>query len=100
MKIQAKNKIKGLDGKDLDLTVGQAISNILVSSETGGKMKLFVLAQKFYNDNVVDIDAADVELTKNTIESSKVYTALVSGQLLVLIDSLKDEDKQKDKKAD
>lgn len=91
MKIQAKNKIKGLDGKELDLTIGQAISNILVSSETGGKMKLFVLAQKFYNDEIVDVDSADLDLVKTSIESSKVYTALVSGQLLVLIDEVKSE---------
>lgn len=95
MKINTQNKIKALDNKELDLTIGQAIANILLASETGGKMKLFILAQKFFQDKFVDIDKADLDLVKNSIENSKgIYTALVTGQLLVMLDEIKEESKK------
>ena len=89
MQINTKTKLKNVDGKELELTIGEAISNILVSAEEGGKMKLWILGQKFYNDKSVELDASDVDLVKSSIDKTKIYKVLVTGQLLVLIDELK-----------
>ena len=90
MKINTQTVIKSLDGKEIKdgekfFTIGKALSEILVNAELGGKMKCFVLAQKFYNDKEVDLDEADKELVKSTVESTKLYNNLVTGQLLVLL---------------
>lgn len=90
MKINTKNKLKDLAGKEIDLTVGEAIGEILAASETGGKMKLFILAQKFYQSTEpIEVDKSDLELVKKTIEESKTYKPIVSGQLLVIIEDVK-----------
>ena len=90
MKINTHKAIKNLDGKEIKdgekfFTIGKALSEIMVGAELGGKMKCFVLAQKFYNDKEVDLDEADKELVKSTVESTKLYNNLVTGQLLVLL---------------
>jgi len=90
MKINTHAPIKNLDGKDIKdgekfFTIGRALSEIMVGAETGGKMKCFVLAQKFFNDKEVDLDEADKELVKSTIEATKLYNNLVTGQLLVIL---------------
>jgi hypothetical protein len=87
--MKIKTKLKDLAGKELDLTIGKAISDILLASEAGGKMKLFILAQKFYSDETIDLDKVDLGLVKEAIETSKVYLPLVTGQLLVLLDDIK-----------
>lgn len=90
MKINTQTSIKNLDGKDIKdgekfFTIGKALSEIMVSAEVGGKMKCFVLAQKFFNDKEVDLDEADKELVKSAIEATKLYNNLVTGQLLVIL---------------
>jgi len=90
MKINTQTSIKNLDGKDIKdgdkfFTIGKALSEIMVGAESGGKMKCFVLAQKFFNDKEVDLDEADKELVKSTIEATKLYNNLVTGQLLVIL---------------
>lgn len=89
MKINTKEFIKNLKGDNSDLTIGDAIGGILIASEAGGKMKMYVLAQKFANDDVVEVDSADLSLIKQSVEATKVYTNLVSGQLLVLLEGNK-----------
>lgn len=86
MQIKLQSKLKGLDGKELEIKVGEALSNIILQAESGGKMKLYILGQKFYNDKTIELDDADIALTKSAIESSKVYNALVTGQLLLLLE--------------
>lgn len=96
MKIKTTNPILNLKGEPLKdgddtFTVGQAISSILTSHESGGKMKLFVLAKDFYSKPTVEIDSADLALIKSAVESTKIYNALVSGQLLVMLESVKED---------
>ncbi len=89
-KINPQEFIKEINGKESALTVGQAIANILLASETSGKMKSFVMAQKFYNDTKdIEIDSADLAIIRQAVETTKAYNNLVSGQILVLLDSLK-----------
>lgn len=91
MKIKTSDFIKNLADKNTELTIGKAIANILIGAKEGGKMKLFILAQKFYQDDEVEIDGADLSLIKKSIESAEVYSVLVTGQLLLVLDSLKKE---------
>jgi hypothetical protein len=90
-KIITGDKLKDLSGKEIDLTVGTALSNILVSAEAGGKMKMFTLAQRLFNDKAVEVDEADFNLIKTSVESTKTYTILAAGQLLVILENIKDE---------
>jgi len=91
MKIKTQTTIKTLkgedikDGEDKFFTIGKAMSEIIISSKIGGKMKCFSLAQKFYNDKEVDLDQADMVLVKNLVESTDMYNNLVTGQLLVIL---------------
>lgn len=101
MKINTTQTLKSLKGENLKtpsgetFTVGEALGNILTSSETGGKFKLFTLAHKIANEDSVDVDGADLRLIKDSVESTKVYSALVSGQLLEILEEKKEVSKKK-----
>lgn len=105
MIIKSNDTIKDLAGKDIPsmdkegfpFTVGNALSNILVNCDQGGKMKMFLMAQDFYKEKDVDLDAVDMAIVKQAIETSKLYNNLVLGQLLVTIENAKDA-KSKDTK--
>lgn len=87
MNINCKIKLKNLKGEDLMvsegevLTLGTALGNILSSGEEGGKMKCFILATKFASNDSVEVDTADFALIKSMTKSTKIYTALVAGQV-------------------
>lgn len=104
MIIKTNTKITNLKGDAIrtsdegDVTLGLAIANILLSAKDGGKMKMFSLAQKAYKDNSLEVDAADLALIKRSVESTEVYTNLISGQVLLLLEDVKEEEK-KEKKA-
>lgn len=98
MKIQSKQAIKGLDGKDIKhpdgvFTIGRALSNICLENETGGKMKMFIMAQSFYKGEDIEVDKADLLILKNAVESYTKYNNLVLGQLLIVLNGLKNENK-------
>ncbi len=92
MKIDLKKKIVNLadtpitigDTNDV-LTLGIALSNILVSSKEGGKMKLYVLAQKFYKDKSIELDESDMNLVKNAVKASEAYNTLIVGQVELIL---------------
>ncbi len=96
MKINTQQELKDLAGKPLtDETgekakLGRVISTMLLGAEEGGKMKMFVLAQKFYNDKVVELDSSDFSLVKSIVEKSKAFpNALVTGQVALILENLK-----------
>jgi hypothetical protein len=97
MKINTDTKLKDLKGKDLELTVGDALANIVVSHKDGGQMKVFVLAQKFATQKAVDVDEADLSLVKKAIEKNESYLPLVTGQLLIILEK---NETNKDKGTD
>lgn len=95
MKINTKQKIKNLAGKDLldgehPLTLGAAISYTLSNNDTGGKMKMYTLATDFYSKPSVDIDMADLALIKDAVEKTKAYNSFIAGQILFLLETSKD----------
>jgi len=94
-KIETKKAIVNLNGEEFKngeevFTIGHALANILLANEAGGKMKLYALAQKFWNDEEVELDAADLSLVKKAVETTKSYGALVAGQLGIYLEGLND----------
>ena len=95
IKIKTGEVIKGLDGKpikdqaDKTCTIGESLANMLLAHEAGGKMKLFTLAQEAYKQKGMEVDASDLALIKTVVEGSKIYSNLVTGQILVELESLK-----------
>ncbi len=96
MKINTKIAIKDLSGKEVKdgekvFTLGQALSNIVVGAKEGGKMKLYILATKLFQDDTVEVDESDLNLIKSAVKSTEVYGALVAGQCEMLLDEIKDK---------
>lgn len=96
MKINLKETIKNIKGEplkveDRELTLGEVLSNILLSSETGGKMKCFILAKECYDQKEVDVDASDFALIKKEVSASKIYSgSLVIGQAELFLNEIKE----------
>lgn len=96
MLINTKIVLKDLAGKEIKnsddevFTLGQALSNIVVGAKEGGKMKLFLLGTKLYQNGKVEVDSADLSLLKNVVKSTEVYGVLVAGQVEMLLEDVKD----------
>lgn len=95
MKINLEQVLVNVKGEALkeegvNFTLGQALANILVSSNEGGKMKLWILAQKFYQGGEIEIDASDLALLKTVVSKSQAYNgSLVLGQVETLLLDIK-----------
>lgn len=100
MIINTKIVLKDLSGKEIQdekkegFTLGQALANIVVSAETGGKMKLFVLGTKLFQNSKVEVDESDLQLLKEAVKSTKTYGALIAGQCELLLEEIKGNDKK------
>lgn len=91
MKIQTDEVILTLSGKPYqsdneDVTVGKALANILALDQSGGKMKLNILARAFYEKPEVELDAADLALVKRAVEDTKLYNNLINGHILTILE--------------
>lgn len=89
-------KNEPLKNGEEDLTVGIAIASILggkVSNPTLG----WVLGKKFATEKTVDLKAEDVVFIKKEIEANDLWTGLVKGQIIELLEE-KEEDKAEKKK--
>lgn len=96
MKINAKQKFKNFGGADIKkegdkpFMFGEAIANILLESQAGGKMKMYSLAERFYEaKGIVEVDEADMELIKGSVEATRLYNNLLNGQLLKYLTKIK-----------
>jgi len=95
MKILTQTVLKDLSGKEIldenkkGFTLGQALGNICVSSKEEGKMKLYILGTKLFQDKDVEVDDADLNLLKNVVKKTEVYEALIAGQCELLLDEVK-----------
>lgn len=95
MRINTQTVLKNLKGEPLqnegkDYTLGDALANILSVDQTGGKMKLWLLAQKFSTNKEVELDTADLALVKTAAENTKSFTPLLAGQVLCLLEETPD----------
>jgi len=103
MKLVTKTSIKNLKGEDIkdgdvDFTIGKALSNILLESKTGGKMKMFNMATKCYNGEVLELDDSDLALVKTSVEATALYNNLANGQILIALEAVKPEEPKTPKK--
>lgn len=95
MKIDTTKVLTGFDGKELKysdgevMTVGNITASALSAGKEGGKMKLYILATKFYSDNEVEVDAADLSLVKKAIEVAP-FNAVITGQILAIFEEVKE----------
>lgn len=97
MLIKLKKVLKGFDNQDIKMpdgtliTAGVALSNIILGNQDKimDKMKLYILAQKVYNSDEIDIDEADFANVKKMVESDAGYPTIVSGQLLAYLEGIK-----------
>lgn len=85
--------LKDLSGSPIktdekEFTLGQAIANILVADTSGGKMKLYTLGTRFYQDKTVDLDDSDFALVKNVVKNSTAYGAIIVGQVECILESI------------
>lgn len=96
MKINTKTKILNLKGEEIldqdknAITIGYYLSEILLLDKTAGKMKAFILAQKFATTDEVEVDSADLTMIKNAVEKNESFNNLILGQLLVLLEDIKE----------
>ena len=96
MKLNTQTAILDLSGKEIPyqdgiFTVGIALSNILSEAKEGGKMKLFILAQKLFTEKSIEIDTADLQIIKGAVEATAQYNNIITGQLLVFLDTIKED---------
>lgn len=99
MIIETTQALTTLEGKPLksgeeDLTIGKAIAEALLANKTGGRMKVFLLAKKFFSDEKVELDNADFALVKESVKTAEVYAhqgfnTLVFGQIEEILEELK-----------
>ncbi len=94
MKINAAAPLLTLNGKpyqadEKDIRIGQVIADTLAVDQSGGKFKMYNLAQKFFNDDEVEVDAADLILIKKAVEDSKQYNNVILGQILGILENIK-----------
>jgi len=97
MKIDYSKKINTLAGKPyqvengVDLTLGDIVAEALATDQTGGKMKLYSLAQTAFKKGVSEVDSADLVLIKKAVADCKSYNgnALILGQSLELLEEVK-----------
>lgn len=85
--IHTKQTIKDLKNEPIkinneEFTVGVALSNMLASKKTEfDAMKAWLLAQRFFKEDSVEVDDSDLLKIKNMIEADDSFTPLVRGQL-------------------
>lgn len=91
MKLDLKKTINSLDGKPLkdaegvEVTVGGVLANVVLGAKQEGKMRLYNLAQKFYNDESITLEAPDLALVKKAVQENESFSALVLGQIELML---------------
>ncbi len=71
-----------------NLTVGLALSNIVLSDPGDGftKIKKYIIAKQCYEKEKLEIDLADFNVLKHCVQQSNVYGVLIVGQILTLFE--------------
>lgn len=98
MKIDCSQVITTLKGEPYkidgrELTLGDVVAEALAADQTGGKMKLYALAQKAVKSADMEVDAADLALIKRAVETCRSYqgNAVILGQALEKLEEVKGE---------
>ena len=72
-----------------DLQIGEAISNVLGMAQSNPSLA-WQFGKKFATEESVDLKAEDVVYLKKELETSKVYNAMILGQIIEILEA-KDE---------
>lgn len=99
MKIKTKETILDLASKPLayegaHLTVGKVIAQSLLAPRKQGdylfdKVKLLILAQEFYKENEVEMDAAELEKLLKIMETDEAWAPLITGRVILALRAVK-----------
>lgn len=84
-------KIKTLSGKDIEEAEANKIIANMLSEGTKNSIKFYDWALKLWQEGKVEIDAADKKLLSDTITDSTKLTNLTKGQILKVIENLKEK---------
>ena len=97
MNIPLSKVLETLDKKPLklsdteNLTLGRALSEMLLEYKPGGKMKMLLLAQKAFEGKSLEVDEADLSLIKSAVKESTYGGNLIGGQVELLLEGVKEE---------
>ena len=89
--IQLKEKIIDTDGKEVDLTVGKALSNFVLAIKSD-PLRSYLLASKLATQDEIELEKADRTWVLDAVKDNKdVYTnSLVAGFLLNKLSEVKE----------
>ena len=73
------------------VTLGEALSNILLMEPKGGKMRNFLLAKQCYEKKEMEFSTPDLAMIKKSVEDSQqeLYNNLITGQILEILEAIK-----------
>jgi len=88
--INTKQELVDFKGKPLkngeeNLTIGEVMA-ITLSGKTTNQVLAWYLGKKFATEKTVELKAEDIVFLKKQIEANKHYTALVTGQIIEMLD--------------
>lgn len=102
--IEIKKEILALNGKpvlretDVNWTIGSYLAEVILSYQTGGSMKKFLLATRLASkDKSIDIDEADLSIIKKALSEAKLFTTNISlntlfnGQVELYLENIKEK---------
>ncbi len=89
-KIQTSQKLNDFKGNplkqgDQEMTVGDVIA-IILSGKVSNPTLGYILGKKFANDKEVELKAEDAAFVKESVERNEMFTAIITGQLMEIID--------------
>lgn len=87
--VNLRGEILEVEGEQV--TIGKAISNILINhrGKTLPPEKIWLLSQKLFNENFVELDKSDFHKMKEIINQDQSFGPLVQGQLALYLNELK-----------
>jgi hypothetical protein len=92
MKINLKEKIKDIDGKEIDLTLGKALANFVLVVKSD-PLRSYLLASKLATLDEIELEKADFTWIKDAVKENAmtIYSnALVAGQIINIFNDLKE----------
>ena len=83
------------------LELGEALAEIVIAPKPQGShvkwfspLKAIELARELKGELVIDIDKADFAQLKEVVDANGTYRPIVTGQIMEMLESVKDESKK------
>lgn len=83
--------LKGLDGnpvleKEELVLLKKQVAQILAMGRDGDAVKLWGIAQRFENQEEIELDDSDLKLVRQKIEDAQNATVMLKAQLLAMLE--------------